>query len=83
MNRSAMIGIAAMVAFFGVATPTFLARRWQNAASARLVQAEAEAASMAGSGEQVAVAAEADENYCTPVMRDQPERGAVRLDISD
>jgi outer membrane protein OmpA-like peptidoglycan-associated protein len=69
MNRSAMIGIAAIIAFFGVATPTFLARRWQNAASARLVQAEAEAASMAGSGEQVAVAAEADENYCTPQLR--------------
>lgn len=69
MNRSVSIVLAAVLALAGVATPTFLARRWQNAAAVRLVRATEEAAASAGSGEQVAVAAEADENYCTPQLR--------------
>ena len=59
------IVVASILALVGLATPTVLVTRWQSSAAARLAQAEAEAADQPA----VAVASEADEDYCTPQLR--------------
>lgn len=57
--------VAGVLGLAGLVTPTVLASRWQSAAAARLVEAEAAAAEQPA----VAVASEADEDYCTPQLR--------------
>ncbi len=59
------IVVASILALAGLATPTVLVTRWQSGAGARLAQSEAEAADQPA----VAVASEADEDYCTPQLR--------------
>ncbi len=59
------IVVASILALAGLATPTVLVTRWQSGAAARLAQSEAEAADQPA----VAVASEADEDYCTPQLR--------------
>ena len=63
-GRLALVGVLALL---GLLVPTFLVGNWQSRAAARLVEAEAEAA--ASPDEAPAVAAEADEEYCTPALR--------------
>jgi outer membrane protein OmpA-like peptidoglycan-associated protein len=57
--------VAAVVALGGLVTPTIMMTRWQGQAAARLEEAEA----AASEAPAVAVAAEADEQYCTPQLR--------------
>jgi len=59
------IVVASILALAGLATPTVLVTRWQSGAAARLAQSEADAADQPA----VAVASEADEDYCTPQLR--------------
>jgi len=61
-GRSILVGVIALLALL---IPTLMVRSWQSAAAARLVEATAQASSEP----QVAVAAEADEAYCTPALR--------------
>jgi outer membrane protein OmpA-like peptidoglycan-associated protein len=59
------IVVAAVLALAGLVTPTLMATRWQGQAAARLEEAEAAVSDQPA----VAVAAEADEQYCTPQLR--------------
>jgi outer membrane protein OmpA-like peptidoglycan-associated protein len=61
-GRSIVIGVLALIVLL---IPTVMVRSWQSSAAARLVEAQAEASD----APQVAVAAEADESYCTPALR--------------
>ncbi len=63
-GRLAIVGVLALV---GLLVPTFLIGSWQSSAAARLVEAEAEAE--ANPDDAPAIAAEADEAYCTPALR--------------
>lgn len=62
MGRWVLVGVLALIALL---VPTVMLRSWQSAAAARLARAESEASDEP----QVAVAAEADEDYCTPALR--------------
>jgi outer membrane protein OmpA-like peptidoglycan-associated protein len=57
--------VAGVLALAGLATPTIMMSRWQGQAEERLRAAEAEAAAEP----QVAVASEANAEYCTPQLR--------------
>jgi outer membrane protein OmpA-like peptidoglycan-associated protein len=57
--------LVAVIAFIALLIPTIMVRSWQSAAAARLVEAQA----AASDAPQVAIAAEADESYCTPALR--------------
>ncbi len=59
------IVVAVVIALAGFATPLVMTSRWQSAAAARLEEAQAAASEQPA----VAVAAEADEGYCTPQLR--------------
>jgi outer membrane protein OmpA-like peptidoglycan-associated protein len=61
-GRAILVGVIALIALL---IPTVMVRSWQSAAAARLVESEAAAADEP----QVAIAAEADESYCTPQLR--------------
>lgn len=63
-GRLAVVGILALL---GLIIPTALVGIWQSRAAARLTKAEAEAE--ASPEERPAVAAAADEEYCTPALR--------------
>lgn len=60
--RAILVGVLAFVALL---IPTVMVRSWQSSAAARLVESTA----AASTEPQVAVAAEADEAYCTPALR--------------
>ena len=64
---SPRLALAAALALVGLLVPIVLATSWQGQAAARL--AEAEAAEAADPAQTVATAAEADEQYCTPQLR--------------
>jgi outer membrane protein OmpA-like peptidoglycan-associated protein len=57
----------AVIALIALALPVVLISGWQNRAASRL--REAEAAEAASEAPAVATAAEADESYCTPQLR--------------
>lgn len=59
--------VAFILALLGLIVPTALVGTWQSNAAARLREAEAEAE--ASPEERPAVAANADEAYCTPALR--------------
>ena len=61
-GRAILVGVLALIALL---IPTVMVRSWQSSAAARLVESEA----AASDEPQVAVAAEADEAYCTPALR--------------
>ncbi len=61
-GRAILVGVLALIALL---IPTVMIRSWQSSAAARLVLSQAEATDEP----QVAVAAEADEAYCTPALR--------------
>ena len=61
-GRWILVGVLALIALL---VPTVMMRSWQSAAAERLARAE----SAAEDAPQVAVAAEADEDYCTPALR--------------
>jgi outer membrane protein OmpA-like peptidoglycan-associated protein len=62
IGRWILIGILALIALL---VPTVMLRSWQTAAASRLAEAEA----AVSEEPQVAIAAEADEEYCTPALR--------------
>jgi outer membrane protein OmpA-like peptidoglycan-associated protein len=61
------LAAVAILALAGLIVPVALVGTWQSRAAARLV--EAEAAAEASPEERPAVAAAADEEYCTPALR--------------
>jgi outer membrane protein OmpA-like peptidoglycan-associated protein len=61
------LAAVAILALAGLIVPTALVGTWQSRAASRLV--EAEAAAEASPEERPAVAAAADEEYCTPALR--------------
>lgn len=63
MNRIASVAVAVVLLLL----PVVLVRAWASAAADRL--AAAEAAEQADPGAQVAIAAEANEAYCTPALK--------------
>ena len=60
--RIASLAVAAVLMLL----PAIMVHSWSSSAAARLVQAEAAAKD---SSQQVAVAAEANEAYCTPALK--------------
>jgi outer membrane protein OmpA-like peptidoglycan-associated protein len=62
MNRTAPIALAALL----LLVPTVMVRAWTSSAKRRLAEAETAAAAQPA---KVAVAAEANESYCTPELK--------------
>lgn len=65
-TKPGRIAVVAVLALLLCALPAVLATRWEAQAAARLVEAEA---APEDESEAVAIAAEADEEYCTPALR--------------
>ena len=57
--------LVSVIALIALLIPTIMVRSWQSSAAARVVESTA----VASGQPQVAIAAEADESYCTPALR--------------
>ena len=64
-TKPGRIGVAALLALLLLALPTWLVSGWESDAARRLAEAEAEP----DEASEVAIATEADEDYCTPQLR--------------
>lgn len=64
-TKPGRLAVAALLALCFLALPTWLAFRWESDAARRLAEAEAEPDETS----EVAIATEADEDYCTPQLR--------------